>query len=202
MYSIGDRLKDARISKGLRKEDIEKRTNIRTRYVKAIEEDRLEVLPGESYARTFVKLYADEVGFDGEQIAREFEGENRDFFKRQALKNKKKKKQSRFNLRENGNWAMVYDSLPMIIVIILFLAIIVTIYIASSAINSKPEEPYINADPEESTTIEKDESSLLNEPFDRLVFLLENDSEYKNELALTSFFDEQQLRHFDRINLT
>lgn len=193
MYSIWDRLKDARISKGLRKEDIEKRTNIRTRYVKAIEEDRLEVLPGESYARTFVKLYADEVGFDGEQIAREFEGENRDFFKRQALKNKKKKKQSRFNLRENGNWATVYDSLPMIIVIILFLAIIVTIYIASSAINSKPEEPYINADPEKSTTIEKDESSLLNEPFDRFVFLSENDSEYKNELALTSFLMNNDL---------
>lgn len=169
MYSIGDRLKDARISKGLRLEDIENRTNIRIRYVKAIEDDHLEVLPGESYARTFVKLYADEVGFDGEQMASEFEDENQEFFKREALKNKKSTKQSRFNFRGNSDWGTVYDSLPMIIVIILFLAIIITIYVATSNINSEPEEPYINSDTEESTTIKIDEPNILEELFNHLV---------------------------------
>lgn len=154
MYSIGDRLKDARMSKGLRVEDIQNRTNVRVRYIEAIEEGHLDILPGESYARTFVKLYAEEVGFDGEQFAKEFTDENKDYFEAQKMKKSKTTKRSRFSSNPDGNWATIHDSLPMIIVIGLLIAIVVAIYMAGSSINSDPDTPYIRSSSEETTFIQ------------------------------------------------
>lgn len=151
MYSIGDRLKDARMSRGLRVEDIQKRTNIRERYIIAIEEGNLNILPGESYARTFIKLYAEEVGFDGEQLAREFEEKHHKYFKKQEAKQAKKK--SRLNKASDGNWATVHDSLPMIFVIVLLVMIVVAIYLGVKAINSEPDQPFIQSDSAETTYI-------------------------------------------------
>lgn len=155
MYSIGDRLKDARMSKGLSIEDIQEATKIRRRYIEAIEESQLAVLPGESYARTFVKLYAEEVGFDGDQLAKEFEDENKQFFIEQEKKQaaKKKGKRRRFNPKNDGNIDTVIDSLPMIIAIVLIICIVVAIYIAGSSVNSSPDQSIINSDGSEPASI-------------------------------------------------
>lgn len=161
MYSIGDRLKDARMSKGLRVEDIENRTNVRVRYIKAIEEGDLDVLPGKSYARTFIKLYAEEVGFDGEQFAREFEDKHHKYFKKREAK--QSKKNSRHKKTDNGNWETIQDSLPMIVVIVLIIAIIIAIYLGVKTLNSEPEEPIIQTGSAESMYIGEAPSEKLED---------------------------------------
>lgn len=161
MYSIGDRLKDARMSKGLRVEDIENRTNVRVRYIKAIEEGDLDVLPGKSYARTFIKLYAEEVGFDGEQLAREFEDKHHKYFKKREAK--QSKKNSRHKKTDNGNWETIQDSLPMIVVIVLIIAIIIAIYLGVKTLNSEPEEPIIQTGSAESMYIGEAPSEKLED---------------------------------------
>ncbi|WP_170145318.1 helix-turn-helix domain-containing protein [Ammoniphilus oxalaticus] len=68
MSELGNTLKDARLKKGLQLEDIQNITKIQKRYLEAIEEGNLEILPGHFYARAFVKSYAEAVGLDPDVV--------------------------------------------------------------------------------------------------------------------------------------
>ncbi len=61
MANIGELLKEQRIKKGLSIEDIQEITKIRSRYIEAIEEGKLDKLPGRFYAKAFIKSYAEVV---------------------------------------------------------------------------------------------------------------------------------------------
>jgi cytoskeleton protein RodZ len=58
MESIGQRLRQERLRKGLKLQDIAERTRIRTAFLEAIEADRFDSLPGRFFARSFVRQYA------------------------------------------------------------------------------------------------------------------------------------------------
>ncbi len=58
MESIGQRLRQERLRKGLKLQDIAERTRIRTAFLEALEADRFERLPGRFFARSFVRQYA------------------------------------------------------------------------------------------------------------------------------------------------
>lgn len=55
---IGNRLKEARLARGLTLEDVEEETKIRKKYIMALEMEQFEVLPGPIYAKAFLKNYA------------------------------------------------------------------------------------------------------------------------------------------------
>ncbi len=65
---IGAALREKRMEKGYSIEDIQEITKIRKRYILAIEEGRLNELPGKFYAKAFIKTYADVVGVDVDQF--------------------------------------------------------------------------------------------------------------------------------------
>ena len=66
---IGDRLKNARIKQGHTLDDLQQLTKIQKRYLIAIEENRLEDLPGDFFVNAFIRQYADVVGvsLEGEE---------------------------------------------------------------------------------------------------------------------------------------
>lgn len=163
MYSIGDRLKDARMSKGFQLDDITQKTNISYRYLRALEEDNLEVLPDETYARSFVRAYADEVGLDGDLMAREFSDENHEYFQNRSAQKSKSTSKSRFNFDNYSDWATIKDSLPMFAVIVLIIAIVVAIYLAATSLKQAPEEPYINQAGEETTYINESDADTAEQ---------------------------------------
>lgn len=59
---IGDRLKNARIKQGHTLDDLQQLTKIQKRYLIAIEENRLDDLPGDFFVNAFIRQYADVVG--------------------------------------------------------------------------------------------------------------------------------------------
>jgi cytoskeleton protein RodZ len=61
---IGQELKRARESQGLELSEAEQATKIRSKYLRAIEEDRWADLPGPAYARGFLSTYAHYLGLD------------------------------------------------------------------------------------------------------------------------------------------
>ncbi|SDC60964.1 protein RodZ, contains Xre-like HTH and DUF4115 domains [Terribacillus halophilus] len=65
---IGAKLREARESKGMTLEDVQQRTKIQKRYLKAIEENNHSVMPGEFYTRAFIKEYAQTVGLDPDEV--------------------------------------------------------------------------------------------------------------------------------------
>lgn len=68
MADIGEQLRKAREEKGLSLEDIEKITKIQYRYLKDLENDEFDKLPGDFYARAFIKQYAQVVGLNGNEL--------------------------------------------------------------------------------------------------------------------------------------
>jgi cytoskeletal protein RodZ len=66
--SLGAQLKAAREAKGLSLAEMQTQTKIQIPFLQAIEADDLEALPGDFYARAFIRRYASAVGLDSEQL--------------------------------------------------------------------------------------------------------------------------------------
>ena len=72
MFEIGNSLREARLRQGLDLARAESDTKIRTKYLNALEEERFEVLPGETYVKGFLRTYADYLGLDGQLYVDEY----------------------------------------------------------------------------------------------------------------------------------
>jgi cytoskeletal protein RodZ len=72
MFEIGNSLREARLRQGLDLAEIEQATKVRSRYLKALEEEDFDVLPGQTYVKGFLKAYADHLGLDGDLYVEEF----------------------------------------------------------------------------------------------------------------------------------
>jgi Helix-turn-helix domain len=65
---IGRSLRERRTELGLGLEAVESKTKIRARYLAALEAERFGELPGDAYARGFLRTYADHLGLDGQEV--------------------------------------------------------------------------------------------------------------------------------------
>jgi cytoskeleton protein RodZ len=68
---VGRTLRETRTRRKIDLVDVEAATKIRGRYLRAIENEEWDQLPGETYARAFIRAYATYLGLDGERLAEE-----------------------------------------------------------------------------------------------------------------------------------
>ncbi len=66
---VGTTLREARNRRKIDLSQVEAATKIRVRYLRAIENEEWELLPGDAYARAFVRAYAAYLGLDAERLA-------------------------------------------------------------------------------------------------------------------------------------
>ncbi len=63
--------------------DLEERTKIRAKYLRALENEEWGALPGHTFVKTFLRTYAEQVGLDPHMLVEEYrmahESEERDF---------------------------------------------------------------------------------------------------------------------------
>jgi cytoskeleton protein RodZ len=72
VFEIGNSLREARLRQNIEYARVEADTMIRSKYVKALEEERFDILPGETYVKGFLRTYADYLGLDGQLYVDEF----------------------------------------------------------------------------------------------------------------------------------
>lgn len=72
MGELGERLRQAREAKGLSLHAVEEATHIRSVFLQALEEERFADLPGDVYARGFVKTYANYLGLDAQDLLQRY----------------------------------------------------------------------------------------------------------------------------------
>ncbi|MBA2462903.1 MAG: helix-turn-helix domain-containing protein [Actinobacteria bacterium] len=72
MFEIGRSLHDARLRQQLDFPELEHSTKIRAKYLRALEEERFEVLPSHTYIKGFLRSYADSLGLDGRLYVDEY----------------------------------------------------------------------------------------------------------------------------------
>jgi cytoskeletal protein RodZ len=67
--SVGKKLREARGRRKLSLAEAEEATKIRPRYLQALENEEWDQLPGDTYARAFIRTYGRFLGLDGERLA-------------------------------------------------------------------------------------------------------------------------------------
>jgi cytoskeleton protein RodZ len=72
VFEIGNSLREARHRQQLELSEVEQATKIRSRYLKALEEEAFDALPAQTYVKGFLRTYADYLGLDGQLYVDEF----------------------------------------------------------------------------------------------------------------------------------
>jgi hypothetical protein len=72
---IGSVFREARNRRKIDLSEVEAATRIRVRYLRAIENEEWDVLPGGVYTRGFIRTYAAYLGLDGERLAEDYRKE-------------------------------------------------------------------------------------------------------------------------------
>jgi cytoskeleton protein RodZ len=72
MPSIGETLREARMRQRLDISDVEQRTKIRAKYLRALENEEFAMLPGPTFVKTFLRTYAEQLGLDPHVLVEEY----------------------------------------------------------------------------------------------------------------------------------
>ena len=198
MNEIGEKLKEARIAKGYSLDDLQQITKIQKRYLLAIEEGNLDVLPGNFYARAFIKQYADTVGLNGDQLLSEYT----DFIPSPQDKQYAEKvaaKQTRVGTKQESIVDTLQSHLPTILMVVLVFAIALAIYFAitrtkdngGSMIQTNQESSQINVtsneveENDDSTSSESSEQDSTEEVKENQEFEVVSSTGSKTTYAIT-----------------
>lgn len=159
MNEVGEKLKEARKAKGYTLDDLQQMTKIQKRYLIAVEEGNLEVLPGNFYARAFIKQYADTVGLDGEELLKNHS--DIPTVKNEEYSEKVRTTQTRSKPKSSGMVNTIQDSLPTILIILLVLAIGIVFYfaVAGGSNESNPDLIQDNSSEDENVEVGSSEEA-------------------------------------------
>ena len=72
MFDIGSSLRNARLRQELDFPELEERTKIRPKYLRALEDERFDILPAPTYVKGFLRSYAESLGLDGQPFVDEY----------------------------------------------------------------------------------------------------------------------------------
>ncbi len=172
MKEVGAILKEARMEKGYSLDDIQKMTKIQKKYLTALEEGNEESLPGNFYARAFIRQYAEKVGLDGDQLIEEYDTSiPQPDIKIESQTTGQSAEDSKKRVR--GLETMIVENLPTLLIILLVIAVLAALFFAfmnggdseSSLIQEEPGQTSVeisshdqvqNSDEEEAETGEED----------------------------------------------
>jgi cytoskeleton protein RodZ len=72
MPDIGTTLREARMRARIDISEIETETKIRAKYLRALENEEWDLLPGPTFVKSFLRTYADALGLDGKLLIEEY----------------------------------------------------------------------------------------------------------------------------------
>ncbi|TKH26090.1 helix-turn-helix domain-containing protein [Bacillus wiedmannii] len=159
MTELGQKLKEARGTKGLSMDQLHEITKIQKRHLVAIEEGNYDVLPGAFYARAFIKQYADAVGLNGEELLVEYQSTIPQSEKRDVPQVSTGQK-TQETMQKSSSWPIA-DHMPKVLVALLVIAFGMVIWFVFQALTGKGDEKVPNAQSEK-IEVKKAENSPLD----------------------------------------
>lgn len=72
MAEIGATLREARMRAGIDIAEVEARTKIRAKYLRALENEEWSLLPGSTFVKSFLRTYAEALGLDAKLLVEEY----------------------------------------------------------------------------------------------------------------------------------
>ena len=136
---LGEKLKEARLEKGLSLLDVQEKTKIQKRYLEAIEAGNYSSLPGSFYTRAFIREFALVVGIEPNALLEEHEAElpttSEEDFDRLTRVQKNRKQNSTKN-------TAIFSIIPRLLTAILIIGIIAVVwYFLQKEVDPENEGP-------------------------------------------------------------
>src|SRR5947209_7318887 len=131
MADIGQSLREARMRARIDITEVERATKIRARYLRAIENEEWEALPGPVYVKSFLRTYSDYLGLDSRALV--------DEFKRRYERPSDHEPRSVATLhRERERAARGPLPPPWLVIAAVLVAVVVALYLVGTLNSSKP----------------------------------------------------------------
>ncbi|KXY47159.1 helix-turn-helix domain-containing protein [Bacillus mycoides] len=159
MTELGQKLTEARETKGLSIDQLHEITKIQKRHLVAIEEGNYDVLPGAFYARAFIKQYADAVGLNGEELLVEYQSTIPQSEKREVPQVSTGQK-TQETMQKSSSWPIA-DHMPKILIALLVIAFGVVVWFVIQALTGKDDRQVQNAQSEK-IEVQKAKNSPLD----------------------------------------
>ncbi|TKC18726.1 helix-turn-helix domain-containing protein [Robertmurraya kyonggiensis] len=156
MTEIGNRLKEARLEKGMSLDELQTATKIQKRYLQGIEDGNYNMMPGPFYVRAFIKHYAEAVGLDPDALFEEYKSEIPNTFN-DDLPEKISRVQTRKNI--SGSSSKFFDILPKVLVVAFVIGALAVIWYFYSK----------NADEQSNSPVDKNNEETSYEQKENLV---------------------------------
>ncbi len=118
MASVGQELKRERELRGISLKEIADSTKISLRLLKALENDRLEILPGKFFTKGIIRAYAKYLGLEEESVLNMYYEDS--LLQEQAAKTEKREKAGRSAVRKDVMKALQYSLIIIIVLFIIF----------------------------------------------------------------------------------
>src|SRR3712207_8742059 len=72
MPEIGETLRETRMRRRIDMTEVEAATKIRAKYLRALENEEWDLLPGPTFVKTFLRTYAEYLGLDARNLVEEY----------------------------------------------------------------------------------------------------------------------------------
>jgi cytoskeleton protein RodZ len=142
MAEIGARLREARMHAKIDINEVEVSTKIRAKYLRAIENEEWDLLPGEVYAKSFLRTYGEFLGLDTRQLIDDFRRRyesppDQELRPIAPLGSRERERQSRGPLIP-----------PWLIVGLVLIVVVATLYVVGTSSNTPtPTHPVVTQPP-------------------------------------------------------
>lgn len=144
MTGLGDRLKEARTSKGYSLDDLQSITKIQKRYLSGIENEDYSMMPGSFYVRAFIKQYSEAVGLDADEMLSLYKESSKNTSIEEESSQIVPPMTRRGGLKNNSR---LNEAIPKIIVALFIIVIIVVAWVLwQQSSSSKKNMPDVETD--------------------------------------------------------
>ncbi|MEH6889289.1 RodZ domain-containing protein [Bacillus sp. JJ864] len=161
MTELGQKLKEARELKGFSIDQLQEVTKIQKRYLISIEEGNLSILPGDFYARAFIKQYAEAVGLNGEAVLEEYRHEIPQSVSQDVPQISTGQKAQ--ETVQRAATSPIADHMPKILITLLVIAVGVAIWFVFQFVLGKSDDGQVKQTKNAQTEVEKAENSPLDQ---------------------------------------
>ncbi len=133
MPEIGETLREARMRRRIDMAEVETATKIRAKYLRALESEEWELLPGPTFVKTFLRTYADYLELDSRLLVEEY---------KQRFERPAGVELTPLNLRRQKRRRRMAPRLgPGLVVIVGIIALLGVLYLLGVAGNDEKEPP-------------------------------------------------------------
>ncbi|MBJ7353813.1 MAG: helix-turn-helix domain-containing protein [Thermoleophilaceae bacterium] len=120
MGEIGETLRERRMALKIDVHEVEEATKIRAKYLRALENEEYDLLPGSAYVKSFLRTYADYLELDSRALVDEYRSLNHHTEEEPMVYTPAPVGRT----RGYGRWLMVLGVIALVVVLLFFVGVL------------------------------------------------------------------------------